>query len=685
MKKNKREHTGKKEGSSKIQELKRLYHETIKGRITMSVLAMVSIPLLLLGIFTSVLNSHSTNSTLERNMRATVKVAAERVEWELTSYRNLAEDLGLIARLTNEDVDLEEKQKILDERIKINGLTRGNILDENGISIFSGEDFSDREYFKKAMGGESCVSEPLVSKTTGKISIIIAAPIWEEGVYGTKVVGVVYLVPEETFLNDIMAATNVSKNGSAYMLDKEGGVIAHENMELVEKNENSIQDAQTDSKLKSLAKLEQKMISGETGFGMYHYGGVKKIMGYTPVENSNGWSIAITAPLSDFNIETIVGIVLTIVIVIAAIAISVSVVKRLAEKIGTPIRQCAERLEGLAKGDLHTEIPQIESRNEIGTLVNASEVLLEEVGEIIGDIKYLLGEMSVNNFDVRSRATDYYVGDFEEILLAVRKINHSLSGTLGHIKESADQVGLGSSQMAESGQSLAEGATDQAASIQELLATVNNVAEQVERNTRNAISTSKKADQIGEQARASNEHILEMMNAMGKINETSGQISNIIQTIEEIADQTNLLSLNASIEAARAGEAGRGFAVVAGEIGHLANQSAEAVEDTRKLIEAAASEVEKGNVIAEQTAQALHSVIEGMAEIVRAVEEVADNSNEQNNSMKQINTAIEQISEVVQSNSAAAEESSATSEELSAQAIELNDMIEQFKLREIEG
>lgn len=681
MKKNKKEHTEKRKGNGKVQELKRLYHETIKGKITMSVLAMVSIPLMILGIFTSVLNSHSTNSTLERNMKATVKVAAERVEWEMTSYQNIAEDLGVMARLSSEEVSLEEKQKILDERVKANELTRGNILDKNGISIFSGEDYSDREYFKKAMGGESCVSEPLTSKTTGKTSIIIAAPMWEDGVLGTQVVGVVFLVPEETFLNDIMVSTNVSENGSAYMVDKDGAVIAHKDMELVEKKENSILDAETDPKLKSLAKLEKKMIAGETRFGMYRYGGMKKIMAYAPVENTNGWSIAITAPLSDFNLETIVGIVLTMVIVIAAIAFSVSIVKKLAENIGTPIRRCAERLEGLARGDLHTPIPQIESRNEIGTLLKASEVLLEEFGEIIGDIKYLLGEMSVNNFDVRSKATDYYVGDFEEILLAVRKINYSLSGTLGHIRESADQVGLGSSQMAESGQSLAEGATDQAASIEELLATVNNVAEQVERNTRNAVATSKKADEIGDQARASNEHILEMTSAMGKISETSREISNIIQTIEEIADQTNLLSLNASIEAARAGEAGRGFAVVAGEIGHLANLSAEAVEDTRRLIEAAASEVEKGNVIAGQTAEALQSVIEGMEEIVKAVEAVADNSNEQNNSMKQINMAIEQISEVVQSNSAAAEESSATSEELSAQAIELNDMIEQFKLR----
>lgn len=678
-----KKHTAKTKKGFSISEIKRLFHETIKGKITMSVLALVIIPLVLLGIITSVLNSHSTNSTLKRNMTATAKVAAERVEWEMTSYRNLAEDLGMTARLSREDVSVEEKQEILEERVKVNELIRGNILDKNGISIFSGEDFSDREYFKTAMEGQSCVSEPIISKTTGKMSVIIAAPIWEGGVWGTQVAGVVYLVPEETFLNDIMVATNVSENGYAYMIDKEGVVIAHENMELVEKGDNSIKDAESNSKLKKLANLEKKMIAGEIGVGIYRYGGVKKIMAYAPVENSNGWSIAITAPLSDFNMETIVGIILTIVIVIMSIVIAWNIVKKLADNIGTRIRLCAERLTELAKGDLHSDIPAFEAEDETKALAEATGVIVEEMGEIIADIKYLLGEMAVNNFDVHSKATDSYVGDFEEILLAVRKINHSLSGTLGHIRESADQVGLGSSQMAESGQALAEGATDQAASIEELLATVNNLAEKVERNTQNAVSTSKKADDIGKQAKAGNEHIIEMTRAMGKISDASLEIANIIQTIEAIADQTSLLSLNASIEAARAGEVGRGFAVVAGEIGHLANQSAEAVEDTRSLIEAAVSEVESGNKIAEETAQALQSVIEGIAEIVKAVEEVAENSSQQNGAMQQINQAIEQISEVVQSNSAAAEQSSATSQELSAQAIELNDMIDQFKLAEL--
>lgn len=680
MKKKDSKAAAKKHGG--IQELKRLYHETIKGKITVSVLVLVIISLSLLGIISCVLNSHSTNSTLERNMKATAKVSAERVEWEITSYKNLAEDLGLMARLANEEVDIEEKKTLVDERVKLNEMAYGDILDSKGISIFTGENWGDTAFFQEAFKGSVYVSEPITSGTQGYLQIAIAAPLWKDGLYGTEVVGVVYLAPEENFLNDIMVATNVSEHGSAYMIDNTGNVIAHKDIELVKNRDNSIEAAKTNSALKPLAKLEQKMVKGESGFGTYRYGGVKKIMAYAPVKNSNDWSIAITAPLSDFIGETIIGIVITILIVAAAIAVAVVMVKKLAENIGTPIRLCAERLKTLAQGDLHTEIPSVSSKDETLILVNATEDIVSGMGLIIRDVDYILNEMSNNNFNVHSQSLESYVGDFEGILKAVRRIKYSLSSTLIHIREAADQVGLGASQLAESGQALAEGATDQAASVEELLATVNSITDQVERNTENAMSTSQRATQIGKEADTSSAYIREMMQAMQRISDASMQISNIIQTIEEIADQTNLLSLNASIEAARAGEAGRGFAVVAGEIGHLANQCTESVEDTRKLIEAALNEVESGNQIAGETAKALQKVIAGMEEIVKSVEQVAENSNEQNNSMQQINETIEMISEVVQTNSAAAEQGSATSEELSAQATELNDLIESFQLSE---
>ncbi len=675
----KRKRTAKK-GKWSIQEVKRLYRETIKGKITVSVLALVIISLSLLGIISSCLNNSSTNSTLKRNMNATARVAAERVEWEITSYKNLAEDLGMTARLAKDEASVEEKKAIIDERVKVNELVMGEILDSSGTGLFTGENCADAAYFQAAMQGQSYVSEPIISEDQSSLEIRIAAPLWEGGIHGTEVVGVIFLVPEETFLNDIMVAINVSANGSAYMLDSEGNVIAHKNEELVKTKDNSIKDAETNAKLKPVAKLEKKMIAGETGFGTYRYGGVKKIMAYTPIENSNNWSIAITAPISDFNTETVVGMVVTILIVLISIIVAVFMVKKLADNIGTPIYQCAERLSALANGDLHSEVPSISSQDETLILANATQDIVSDMKKIIGDVDYILGEMSENNFGVHSQARDSYIGDFKGILEAVRKIKYSLTDTINHIKESSEQVGLGSTQLADGAQSLAEGATDQAASVQELLATVNDVAEQVQRNTENALSMNKKTMEIGEQANASSAYIAEMTKAMGKISDASMQISNIIQTIEEIADQTNLLSLNASIEAARAGEAGRGFAVVAGEIGHLANQCTDAVEDTRKLIQAALSEVESGNRIAAEMADVLQGVIDGMDEIVKAVDAVTENSNEQNVSMQQVNDAIEIISEVVQTNSAAAEQTSATSQELSAQAVELNDMIDKFRL-----
>ncbi len=682
MKKIKKEHTEQKRRNLSIQEFKRLYHETLKGRITISVLTLVILPLLVLGVVSSVLNSHSTNSTLEQNMKATAQVTSERVEWELASYLNIAEDLGVMTRLSREDVPLEEKQEVLDERVAAQGLTRGNILTAEGISIFSGEDFSDRDYFKTAMGGKSCVSEPLVSKTTGKVSVVIAAPIWEGGILGTKVIGVVYIVPEETFLNDIMLSINVSDNGSAYMINKEGAVIAHEDMDLVAKKENSIKDAESNSRLKALAKLENKMIAGETGFGSYRYGGVKKVMAFSPVNNTDGWSVAITAPKSDFIFETIVGIIITIVIVLAAIILAISIVKKLADRISIPIQLCAGRLVELAKGDLHTEIPQIDSQDETKSLADATRVIVKEMGEMITDVKYLLGEMADNNFNVKTRARDSYIGDFEEILLAVRRINRSLSSTLGHIRESADQVGLGSNQMAESGQALAEGATDQAASIEELLATVNNLAEQVEYNTRTAVSTSQKADDIGKQAVASNQHIMEMTEAMGKISAASMQIANIIQTIEEIADQTNLLSLNASIEAARAGEAGKGFAVVANEIRELASKSAEAVNQAAELIETSQNAVENGIGIADNTAKSLVAVVEGSEEILNSMDKISHASQNQKAALERLTEHVDSISKVVQSNSSSAQSSASTSAELSSQSKCLHELVNRFHLKQ---
>lgn len=653
---------------------------TIKGRILKSVLTLTLVSLIILGAASVWLNYSSTNSTLEQNMKETVEIAAERVEWEIESYKRIAQDLGTIARFSNVTYSPEDKQELIDQKVEEYGLVRGKFIDMDGIARIDGTDYSDRDYFKASLNGETYVTEPMQSKTDGKMSIMISAPVWMGGIRGTEIIGVIFITPETEFLNDIVKSIQVSANGSSYIIDKQGNTIAHKNNELVETKSNTQEDAKTDPSQAALAAIEAKMAAGEAGFGTYKYGGVKKFMAYSPIEGTDGWSIGINAPTTDFMKDTIVGIFITIAIVIISLLTAGIVVRKLAYGIGNPIMQCTQRLELLAKGDLQTPIPDIDSKDETGALARATKNIVTDLTVIIGDIKYILEAMAGNNFAVSSDVKERYVGDYETILTSLKDIKYSLGSTLRQIKDASEQVSAGAGQMAEGAQSLAEGATDQAGSVEELLATVTNAAEQMKESAQRAEETSREARGIGVKAQTSNEQMKTMTQAMVRISEASQEIANIIATIEEIATQTNLLSLNASIEAARAGEAGRGFAVVANEIGKLANQSAEAVENTRVLINTALEEVEKGSNVVNETAESLFDVISGIENIAASIQIVAQAAQEERQSMEQINQGIEQISAVVETNSSTAEESSAMSEELSAQAENLKTQVGKFKI-----
>lgn len=356
---------------------------------------------------------------------------------------------------------------------------------------------------------------------------------------------------------------------------------------------------------------------------------------------------------------------------------AIAAILLIAKNIVKPVKQIQKVASDMALGKIDAKIDYLYN-DELGKLSRDLNKTTSTLSLYINNISEALnkiasGDMQVD-FDID------YVGDFKPIGEAIKKISRDLSKSLYLINESSEQVSTGAEQVASGSQALSAGSMQQANAIETLSASIEVISNEAKKNSESAAKASKFTVDVQNQVEKGNKLMQDMLKSMEEISNVSGEISKIVKNIDDIAFQTSILSLNAAVEAARAGEAGRGFAVVADEVGNLAGKSAESAENTTTLINNTLDAIKRGTVIADETAKALASIVDGTHQSTEYVNNIVNASNSQLESINSVLEGVEQISGVVQTNSATAEESAAASEELASQATSLKDEVSRFKL-----
>ena len=526
------------------------------------------------------------------------------------------------------------------------------------------------EYYTRASQEKvSHVVDPFVSSITGETIFVLVVPILHNDQFmGTVVVD----------LNVKMFDTlGVDKSGEGAktffdVINKDGKFVYSSNPDAVGKNLSEYVGEET---------FKNEIQSKFDGESIFHIKDSHRIRYFAPLTiYGTDWYVQSAMSLDLYNQgKNQLFVALAVAEVVLFILLQVILFTALKKSL-SPLGKLAEESDKLAEGNFDIKVSYAQE-DEIGRLVKSFNNIVKRLTYVVSDLQAKLGAFAQGDFATEIKEDENYKGDFRPILNSLQEISTSLNSTLKNVHTSSSEVSSSAEQVSSMAQRISEGTTKQASSIAELSKTMEDITEQIRHTTKQAEKAQQLGVVSGSHVETSNQKMTDMQGAMEEITEKSKEISKIIKTIDDIAFQTNILSLNAAIEAARAGEAGKGFAVVADEVGNLAKKSQEAAQNTSLLIEETIGAVQKGAKFTEETAEALHSVSESTNQVNDLIGEISKASEEESAGVSRLSDGLQEISAVVQENSATAEESAATAEELSAQANLMNDLVDKFKVR----
>lgn len=657
----------------------------IQSQIGSSIIVVMAIIAVLVVVVVYNLLIKSNSNELQQESQA----VSLQVEKYFSPFERMVEQLAIdpdvqeILETTTKGEKMTENDiysTVLDKMVNVANLDTDNIqgvfvadIDSNASitsgGTISGDDYdiTTRAWYDCIQSGETVLTKPYTSASTGKTILSAATPVYDSK---NNVVGVAGIdVGIDTIMN-MMGDYTIGANGYTMLLTNDGTFVYHPNSDLID---TQIQDMNISD------NVGEAITSQSTELLKYKADGAIKYGCIMPSGNT-GFVVLSCIPKGQYYSSLIVAVTMLLVVIIAGIVFILFLIGRLSGKIVKPLAELNSVAIELANGNLDVTI-ESKTNDEVGELgrsIGKTVDRLKEYIDYIDEISDVLADMADGKLAIKLKYA--YVGEFQKVKDALINISNSMTEVMTSIVEGANQVSAGSDDLANAAQNMAENTENQAASIEELLASATTVAEQVKDNRDNSEKSATYTNEVADVMESSKTKMLQMREAMDKIQESSKQVVGIIKAIEDIASQTNLLSLNASIEAARAGEVGKGFAVVAGEIGGLANQSANAVNTTSSLINVSLDEIEKGNEIVNDVMESLDDAVERVRVANGMIQDTAQMADVQMKNIDQIRDAIQEMAQVVQDNSAMAEETSATSEELAAQSVTLNDLVQRFEI-----
>lgn len=580
------------------------------------------------------------------------------------------------ALFVDESIPIAQRKQLLAQAASKTEFKDFSIAYEDG-KTYSDTDISDREYFKEALKGTTFISSPVVRKTDGSIVVMVGAPMKVEGFKG-----VIYGALDAGFFSQMLKGMDIGETGYAFMVDSEGNLISYPDDEYVRKQINPMNEAAKDPAFSGFSSVVNKMLSGSRigNCTAQMIDGEEYLVGYSPIEGDEGWSLAVLINTDEVYASTnsLIKTVLIIGIILIIISLLIDIV--VATKIAYPVRQASVKLSRLAQGQLAADDEEISlASDETGRLIEAVEETRSEMEAYISDIGDTLLSITKGNLCVE--ITREYKGDFVAIKNNLNNIIDALNRTFEKAGSASVDLLEGAREVEAVSQSLAQSTSEQAAAVVSINQSMEEIAESTQDNTKNIIRVNELTQAAKSRAAASNESMENMVQAMNEISISSQNIAKIMKVIDDIAFQTNILALNASVEAARAGQHGRGFAVVAEEVRNLAGKSSDAAGEIAEMIDTTIDKIEAGSKIAGTTAQELKKIVGNVDEIADIMSDIADKSEKQVAETEVVNTGISQISLSVQNNSATSEESAASSTELLSQARTLMEQIKFYRIK----